>query len=133
MTDTPNRLDPLQKSMIEDFHKVLSNSKQLHEFWHILLEDERNAVEDSYLQLIWQIIFAAATAKDTEGMDQEDIKAYYKQFGGFVLECQRGLPSRFFTAHWVAMDRHQFAALTGTNYPERPKEGDPSVGKSQTN
>lgn len=103
-----SKLDPLQQSMVGDFKKILFNSDVLSLAWSSMPQDQRTNVENHYLEWVWQTIIAATTAKDTEGMPQEDLQAYYKQFGGFVLTCQQGQPATFMTRDFVAMDRGQF-------------------------
>lgn len=48
----------LEKTMVGDFEKILVASPLLHEAYMGLPEAERKAVDDKYLEFVWQMILA---------------------------------------------------------------------------
>lgn len=104
--------DPLQQSMVGDFHKILGAVPNLLTAWEEFSEAERRKVENAYLEWVWQMMFAGTMPASEQTSD--DAVARMQAFGGFVLTCQRGQRTRFETSDWVAVDRKTYEELIET-------------------
>lgn len=111
---------PIEQSMVDDLHKIISKDKQLHDFWHILPDSGRDAVENGYLELMWQMILGTADGKadiearkNTMSMTggQRAYAQTLRQFTTFITFARMGKAIEFHGLDWVAMDRKSYDEL----------------------
>jgi hypothetical protein len=113
--------DPLQQSMVDDFLKIVESSLLFSIALQLMPPLERQAVEDRYLELVWQMVLA--NADPMLGKHAPKPAEVFQRFGAFVNACKAGQPARFETSDFIALDWPQYDNLINpTTIPDVPEQ-----------
>lgn len=96
-------MNNVDKALVEDFEKIIGSSPLLIEAYKGLPPKQKQLVNEHFIELVWQIMFAGNT--QSFDLPAREVGKTFKAFGSFILACRAGKRVQFLGPDFVAIDK----------------------------